>query len=272
MLVRAISLFITLSLHEVIHQNNSIDTLPNGTYNERLNDQNPYIHVLLHHPPSPKFTAHYLTSSPHHLRLPQNPQLPITRRITRHIQPSRRVPSQPRRPKASRAKTRSIPLTALDLRIIKDILRRRGTRQGLHRRILPIRAKLKVHRHKLEPRDRRPIPRPMVRDIHRLTLAIKLAINRRRVREQRQLGGRGFLHAGIVAHGGGGGLDEEIPDFEGLVGEVGGVPDGEAGGVAVPVVVGLRDVAHVVDLFAGVVHVHVFAVALEVVAGVFDAP
>lgn len=80
------------------------------------------------------------------------------------------------------------------------------------------------------------------------------------------------MHAGIVVEGAAGGLREPVADFEGFVGEVAGFPDGEAGRVAVPRVVGERDVAHVVDFFAGVVVVDVFAVAFEVVAAVFYAP
>lgn len=67
-------------------------------------------------------------------------------------------------------------------------------------------------------------------------------------------------------------MGEPVADFEGFVGEVAGFPDGEAGRVAVPGVVGDRDVPHVVDFFAGVVVVDVFAVAFEVVAAVFYTP
>jgi hypothetical protein len=71
-------------------------------------------------------------------------------------------------------------------------------------------------------------------------------------------------------------LDEPVADFEGFVGEVGGLPDSEAGGVAVPGVVGLGDVAHVVEFFARVVLVDVAGLtvygAFEVVAGIFDTP
>ena len=80
----------------------------------------------------------------------------------------------------------------------------------------------------------------------------------------------------VVVEGGVGRRNEEVADLEGLVGEVRGLPDGEAGWVAVPVVVGLGDVADVVDLLAWVIVVDVFGLAvhcaLEVVAAVFDTP
>lgn len=112
----------------------------------------------------------------------------------------------------------------------------------------------------------------MVRDEHLGVVGVELAVDGGRVGEERQSGFGGFLLARVVVHGGGGGLDEPVAYFELLVGEVGGLPDGEAGGVAVPVVVGLGDVAHEVDFFAWVVVVDVFAVAGELVAAVFYAP
>lgn len=80
------------------------------------------------------------------------------------------------------------------------------------------------------------------------------------------------MHACVVVEAARGVLGEPVADFEGFVGEVAGFPDGEAGWVAVPGVVGYGDVAHVVDFFAGVVVVDVFTVAFEVVAAVFYAP
>lgn len=78
--------------------------------------------------------------------------------------------------------------------------------------------------------------------------------------------------AGGVVEGGGRRLDEPVADFELFVGEVRGLPDGEARRVAVPVGVGFGYVAHEVDLFARVVVVHVFAIAGELVTAVFYTP
>ena len=116
----------------------------------------------------------------------------------------------------------------------------------------------------------------MVRDVHGARVGVELAINGCGVREQCHLGRDGFLVARVVVEGGVGRRNEEVADLEGLVGEVRGLPDGEAGWVAVPVVVGLGDVADVVDLLAWVVVVDVFSLAvhcaLEVVAAFFDTP
>ena len=112
----------------------------------------------------------------------------------------------------------------------------------------------------------------MVGNVHGCAVGVELAVDRCGVREQSKLRGCGCLDAGIVVHVGAGLLYEPIAYFEGLVGEVAGLPDGEAGWVAVPVVVGLGHVAHVMDLLAGVVEVDVFSVALEIVAAVLYAP
>lgn len=50
------------------------------------------------------------------------------------------------------------------------------------------------------------------------------------------------------------------------------MPDGEAGWVAVPVVVDLGDVADIVEFLGGVVLMDVFSIAGEVIAAVFDSP
>jgi hypothetical protein len=220
--------------------------------------------------------ATYIPLTTTNLRRAQDPKLTIARGITRHIQPARSIPPQPRRPKAPRAKTRPIPLTTLHTRIVKDILGGRSTRQRLDRRILPIGTKLEAHGHKLKPRDGRAVPGAVVSNVHCARTGVKLAVDRGRVGEQGELGRHGFLVACVVVEGAVGRLHEEVADLEGFVGEVGGLPDGEAGWIAVPVVVGLGHVAHVVDFLAWVVLVHVSGGAvdgaLEVVATVLDAP
>ena len=80
------------------------------------------------------------------------------------------------------------------------------------------------------------------------------------------------MNAGVIVHARAWLLDEEVADFECLVGEVTGFPDRKAGWIAVPVFIGFGDVSHIVDLLAGVVLVYVFSVALEVVAAVLYAP
>jgi hypothetical protein len=216
------------------------------------------------------FTSH------RHLRLSQNPKLTIARRITRHKQATLRIPRQPCWPEAPRAKTWSITLAALDLRIVEDILCRSGTRDRVNGRVLPISTKLEVDSDKLEACNRRAVPRAVVRNVHGGRVGIEFTVNGRRVGEESHLRSDGLLVAGVVVESGVGGGDEEVTDLEGLVGEVGGLPDGEAGWVAVPVVVGLGDVADVVDLFAGIVLVDVFGLAvdgaLEVVTAVFYTP
>lgn len=87
----------------------------------------------------------------------------------------------------------------------------------------------------------------------------------------------GFVFAVGVGEGGVRGDDEEVADLEFGVGEVAGLPDIEAGGVAHPFVVVGSYVADVVELFGRVVLMDVeFGFALgcagEVVAAVFDAP
>ena len=112
----------------------------------------------------------------------------------------------------------------------------------------------------------------MVRDEHLGVIRVELAVNGGGVREQGESRLCSFLLAGVVVEGGRGRLDEPVADLELLVGEVAGLPDGEAAGVAVPVVVGLCDVAHEVDFLARVVVVDVFAIAGELVAAVFYTP
>jgi hypothetical protein len=116
----------------------------------------------------------------------------------------------------------------------------------------------------------------MVRDVHRAGVGIELAVNGRGVREESKLRSSSLLFAGIVVEGTVGCLHEEVTDIEFLVGEVRGLPHAEAGWVAVPVVVWLGDVAHVVDLLSWIVLVDVFGLAidsaLEVVTTVLYAP
>lgn len=111
------------------------------------------------------------------LRLPQDPHLPITRRIRRHIQPPNLIPRQPGRPKATRAIPRPIPLTPLNRGIKKHVLSRRSTSQRLYRRITPISRTLELHSHELESRDGLAVPAAVVGDIHCRTISIELAVD-----------------------------------------------------------------------------------------------
>lgn len=116
----------------------------------------------------------------------------------------------------------------------------------------------------------------MIGNVHVAAVGIELAVNGRRVWEERHSGASRLLRAGVVIEGTIGGLDEPVTNFEGLIGKVAGLPDGEAGRVAVPVVVGFGNIAHVVDFFPGVILVHVLGLAVdgafEVVAAVLDTP
>jgi hypothetical protein len=124
----------------------------------------------------------------------------------------------------------------------------------------------------LEARSRLAVPTAVERNVQVGVVGIELEINRRRVWEEGQSGLDGLCIAGIVVHGGGWGLHEPVSDGELLVGEVAGLPDGEARRVSVPLVVGLGDVADEVQFLTRVVLMDVFAVALEVVAAVLNAP
>lgn len=132
-------------------------------------------YILQH--PNPNRTPQQTTP----LRLPQNPNLPITRRIRRHIQPTHPIPRQPSRAKAPRAIPRPIPLTLFHRGVKKHILCRRRTSQRFHRRNPAIRTALKLDSHKLEPRDGLAIPAPMVRNVHCRTVGIELAVDGRGV-------------------------------------------------------------------------------------------
>lgn len=116
----------------------------------------------------------------------------------------------------------------------------------------------------------------MVGNVHGRRISIELAVNGRRVRKERELWCHSTLVAGVVVEAAARSLNKEVADFEGLVGEVGGLPNSEAGRVSVPVVVRRGDVAHVVDLLAWVVVVNVSGLsvhgALEIVAAILYTP
>jgi hypothetical protein len=116
----------------------------------------------------------------------------------------------------------------------------------------------------------------MVCDVHGAGISVKLAVNRRRVGKESHLRSDCLLVASIIVEGTVGCWGEKVADLEGLVGEVGWLPDGEAGWVAIPVIVGLGDVADVVNLLAWVVLVDVFGLAidgtLEVITAVLYTP
>jgi hypothetical protein len=228
-----------------------------------------YIHSI-------SFIPFILYNFQRYLRLAQHPELTIARRITRHEQPALRIPCQSCGPEAPRAKARPVTLTFLYLRIVKDVFGGSCAGNGINRRVLPISASLEAHSHKLEASNRRAVPRTMVRDVHGAGVGIELAVNRCGVGKEGHLGSNCLLVTGIVVEGAIGCWGEEIADFEGLVGEVGGLPNGEAGWVTIPVVVGLGDVPDVVDLLAWVVLVNVLGLtvdgALEIITTVLYTP
>jgi hypothetical protein len=162
------------------------------------------------------------------------------------------------------------------LRIVKDVFGGSCASNRINRRILPISANLEAHSHKLEASDRRAVPRTMVRDVHSAGVGIELAVNRCGVGEEGHLGSDCLLVTGIVVEGAVGSWGEEVADFKGLVGEVGWLPDGEARWVAVPVIIGLGDIANVVNLLARVVLMDVLGLtvdsALEVVTTILYTP
>lgn len=209
------------------------------------------------------------------LRLAQNPNL-TRASITSHIQPSTLIKAQTRRPEASRRVARPITSALGHIRVGHDIDRTSRARERRNRRDIPIRTLRERNLHELEPRRRAAVPRSVVRNIRISIIGVELDIDGRRVREQGELRGRSFRVAGVVGEGRVWRLDEPVSDLEGLVLEDGGVPDGEAGWVAVPVVVWGGDVAHEVQFLARVVLVHVGGLAvdgaLEVVAAVLDTP
>jgi hypothetical protein len=211
-----------------------------------------------------------------HSRFSQDPQLTIARRVARHEQPTLRIPRQPSRSEAARAEAWSVALTLLNIRIVEDIFGCIRASQRLDRCILSVCTELEAHSHKLETCNRRAVPRAMVGDIHSAGFGIELAVDRCGVREECELGSGSFLRAGIVVESAVWCLHEEVADVEFLVAKVRWLPHGEAGRVAIPVVVWLGDVAHVVDLLSRVVLVNIFGLAvdsaLEVVATVLYTP
>lgn len=64
--------------------------------------------------------------------------------------------------------------------------------------------------------------------------------------------------------------DEWISNFE--TGEIASLPDGVAGWISVPVVVGFCDVANVIEFLSRVVCVYIFACTIEIVTAVLDTP
>jgi hypothetical protein len=112
----------------------------------------------------------------------------------------------------------------------------------------------------------------MERDVQVGIVSIEFKIDGGRVREQCQGGLDSLSIASIIVHTSGRCLHEPVSNRELLVCKVAGLPDGEAGRVAVPLVIRLGDVANEVYFLARVVLMDIFAVALEVVAAVLDAP
>jgi hypothetical protein len=111
-------------------------------------------------------------------------------------------------------------LTLLNVRIVEDVFCRSRACQRLNRRVLPVFTELEAHSDELETRDRGAVPRAVVRNVHGARVGIELAVDGRRVREERELGSGSFLFAGIVVESAVGCLHEEVTDIEFLVGEV----------------------------------------------------
>jgi hypothetical protein len=211
-----------------------------------------------------------------HSRFSQDPQLTIARRVARHEQPTLRVPRQPSRSEAARAEAWSVALTLLNIRIVEDVFGCSRASQRLNRCVLSIRTKLEAHGHELETCNRRAVPRAMIGNIHGARVSIELAVDRCGVREECKLRSGSFLCAGIVVEGAVWCLHKEVADVEFLVAKVRWLPHGEARRIAIPVIVWLGDVAHVVDLLSRVVLVNILDLAvhsaLEVVATVLYTP
>lgn len=206
-----------------------------------------------------------------HLRLPQHPEL-SSRHVARHVQAPTLIERQAGGAETPAARRRPVARALGDVGIREDVLGRRVACERLHGDDGAVCILLEIDSHELEARRRAAVPAAVVRDEHLGVVGVELAVDGGGMREERHGGLGGFLVARVVVHRGAGGLHEPVADFERLVGEVAGLPHGEARRVAVPVVVGHSDVAHVVDLLARVVVVHVFAVAGELVTAVFYAP
>jgi len=84
------------------------------------------------------------------------------------------------------------------------------------------------------------------RDVQVFIRLVEHAVNGRRVGLNGKTGRNGLFDAVVVRVCCVGGYDELVSDLEGLIDEDFGFADGEADGVAVPVVVGLGGVANLI--------------------------
>ena len=170
--------------------------------------------------------------------------LPLITIITPHKQPpSRRIPRSSSQPKAI-AIRQPIRRATPRIRRPKDILVPRHTIRRSHRVVAAIRELGKRDLHDLEARGGLAVPGPVEGDVHVLGVGVEGVPDGGRVGHEAQAGGDGFADAGGVGEGCVGGEDELGAGFEaGGGGEGGGVPDCEAGWVAVPGVAGFEGVA-----------------------------
>ena len=72
------------------------------------------------------------------------------------------------------------------------------------------------------------------------------------------LRGSGLLVADIITRSVVGSRREPASNLEGLLGEVGRLPDSEAAWVSVPLVIRLGHISHVVDLLARIIVVYMY--------------
>lgn len=117
----------------------------------------------------------------------------------------------------------------------------------------------------------------MQRDPEVLRAGFELAVERRRVRGKDESRRSRLLDARRVIEGAARIRDELVAqDKVGLILELGGVADGEAGWVAVPLIVGLADVAQEVQLLGGIIKVNVSGDSVggscEIVGTIFYTP
>lgn len=187
-----------------------------------------------------RYIHEHSTSLPirHHLtyhglrRLGQQIQLALLRVITRNNQPRKvPIPRQPARPEALGARARL-------LRIPQDIDIPIPAVRRSHGLVAAVGVGRERDRDDLVAVGRLAVPGAVQRDVEVLALRVELGVEGRGVRLEGEARRRGELLAGGVVKGAVGGGEELGACLGGAVGEELAAPDGEAGWVAVPVLVG----------------------------------
>ena len=170
--------------------------------------------------------------------LAQDKQLPGTTGITGQIQ----LPLLPKRkthgPKTANSRTIRRVLGPQKVLIPGIRIRTR------HRDIRSIRILRKRNRHNLKSRGHITVPGAVESDVEGCAVCVEFTVKRRRVGLEVQGRWCGAFHAGSIVEGRVRLENELFADSEGCVDEDGGFPDGEAGWVAVPLLVRDGGVAH----------------------------